>query len=154
MVLNNMSCIFQSHLFVLQLVHRPSVKSILDGLLTKRLLPAAHCISKSKLPGGLVCLSVTRINGRVLVLAVKQHFASPQNVGVNDDGVEQTAIKVSLKCPITQRRITLPARGHDCRHIQVCFHHVHYQHPLTIIVFRLRTQERLYSFFIFCNLLL
>ncbi|NWV02040.1 ZMIZ2 protein, partial [Upupa epops] len=31
-----------------------------------------------------------------------------------------TAIKVSLKCPITFRRIQLPARGHDCRHIQ-CF---------------------------------
>lgn len=33
--------------------------------------------------------------------------------------MEQTAIKVSLKCPITFRRIQLPARGHDCRHIQV-----------------------------------
>ena len=39
---------------------------------------------------------------------------------VGEDGVEQTAIKVSLKCPITFRRIQLPARGHDCRHIQVC----------------------------------
>ena len=50
---------------------------------------------------------------------VKRHFATPLLMGVNDDAVEQTAIKVSLKCPITQRRITLPARGHDCRHIQV-----------------------------------
>ena len=37
-----------------------------------------------------------------------------------DDGVEQTATKVSLKCPITFRRIGLPARGHDCKHIH-CF---------------------------------
>ena len=37
-----------------------------------------------------------------------------------DDGVEQTAIKVTLKCPITFRRIVLPARGHDCKHIH-CF---------------------------------
>lgn len=37
-----------------------------------------------------------------------------------EDGVEQTAIKVSLKCPITFRRIQLPARGHDCKHVQVC----------------------------------
>uniref|UniRef100_A0A672YVR2 SP-RING-type domain-containing protein n=1 Tax=Sphaeramia orbicularis TaxID=375764 RepID=A0A672YVR2_9TELE len=37
-----------------------------------------------------------------------------------EDGVEQTAIKVSLKCPITFRRIQLPARGHDCKHVQ-CF---------------------------------
>ena len=50
---------------------------------------------------------------------VKRHFATPLLMGVNDDAVEQTAIKVSLKCPITQRIITLPARGHDCRHIQV-----------------------------------
>ena len=37
-----------------------------------------------------------------------------------EDGVEQTAIKVSLKCPITYRKINIPARGHDCKHIQ-CF---------------------------------
>lgn len=37
----------QSHLFVLQLVHRPSVRSVLQGLLKKRLLPAEHCITKS-----------------------------------------------------------------------------------------------------------
>ena len=39
---------FQSHLFVLQLVHRPSVRSVLQGLLRKRLLPAEHCITKSE----------------------------------------------------------------------------------------------------------
>ena len=38
----------QSHLFVLQLVHRPSVRSVLDGLLKKLLLLAPHCITKSK----------------------------------------------------------------------------------------------------------
>ncbi|NWX74116.1 ZMIZ2 protein, partial [Alca torda] len=55
---------------------------------------------------------------------VKRNFSSgtiPGTPGPNgEDGVEQTAIKVSLKCPITFRRIQLPARGHDCRHIQ-CF---------------------------------
>ncbi|XP_069373579.1 zinc finger MIZ domain-containing protein 1-like isoform X1 [Paralichthys olivaceus] len=91
-----------SHLFVLQLVHRPSVRSVLQGLLKKRLLPAEHCITK-----------------------VKRNFssvaASSGNATLNgEDGVEQTAIKVSLKCPITFRRIQLPARGHDCKHIQ-CF---------------------------------
>uniref|UniRef100_A0A667GB67 Zinc finger MIZ-type containing 2 n=1 Tax=Lynx canadensis TaxID=61383 RepID=A0A667GB67_LYNCA len=90
-----------SHLFVLQLVHRPSVRSVLQGLLRKRLLPAEHCITK-----------------------IKRNFSSgtvPGTPGPNgEDGVEQTAIKVSLRCPITFRRIQLPARGHDCRHIQ-CF---------------------------------
>ena len=37
----------QSHMFVLQLVHRPSVKSVLQGLLRKRLLPTEHCKAKS-----------------------------------------------------------------------------------------------------------
>ena len=43
-----------------------------------------------------------------------------QTIMNGEDGVEQTAIKVSLKCPITFRRIVLPARGHDCKHIH-CF---------------------------------
>lgn len=55
--------------------------------------------------------------------SVKRNFSSgsiPGTPGLNgEDGVEQTAIRVSLKCPITFRRIQLPARGHDCRHIQV-----------------------------------
>uniref|UniRef100_A0A3Q2W4N2 Zinc finger MIZ-type containing 2 n=1 Tax=Haplochromis burtoni TaxID=8153 RepID=A0A3Q2W4N2_HAPBU len=59
-----------------------------------------------------------------LCLSVKRNFSSgsiPGTPGLNgEDGVEQTAIRVSLKCPITFRRIQLPARGHDCRHIQ-CF---------------------------------
>ncbi|XP_035703337.1 zinc finger MIZ domain-containing protein 2 isoform X3 [Folsomia candida] len=93
--------VLQSHLFVLQLVHRPSVKSVLQGLLRKRLLPAEHCVSK-----------------------IKRNFNNSASMnmanGTDGDGVEQTAIKVSLKCPITYKRITLPARGHDCRHVQ-CF---------------------------------
>ncbi|XP_056291294.1 zinc finger MIZ domain-containing protein 1a isoform X3 [Pseudoliparis swirei] len=91
-----------SHLFVLQLVHRPSVRSVLQGLLKKRLLPAEHCITKVKRNFSSVAASAgsTPLNG--------------------EDGVEQTAIKVSLKCPITFRRIQLPARGHDCKHVQ-CF---------------------------------
>ncbi|XP_076142324.1 zinc finger MIZ domain-containing protein 1a isoform X2 [Alosa pseudoharengus] len=91
-----------SHLFVLQLVHRPSVRSVLQGLLKKRLLPAEHCITKIKRNFSSVAASSgsSTLNG--------------------EDGVEQTAIKVSLKCPITFRRIQLPARGHDCKHVQ-CF---------------------------------
>lgn len=59
----------------------------------------------------------------IFIPAVKRNFSSgtiPGTPGLNgEDGVEQTAIRVSLKCPITFRRIQLPARGHDCRHIQV-----------------------------------
>lgn len=148
----------QSHLFVLQLVHRPSVRSVLQGLIKKRLLPAEHCITKSECHGwhprpagswGMGGCSVVGVMGhyaqtpprchphpRVPILTlcaphphppptapVKRNFSSgtiPGTPGPNgEDGVEQTAIKVSLKCPITFRRIQLPARGHDCRHIQV-----------------------------------
>lgn len=90
-----------SHLFVLQLVHRPSVRSVLQSLLRKRLLTADHCIAK-----------------------IKRNFSNnPTNSGglsSDREAVEQTALKVSLKCPITFKRITLPARGHDCKHPQ-CF---------------------------------
>lgn len=65
-------------------------------------------------------------HGLPLLPPVKRNFSSgtiPGTPGPNgEDGVEQTAIKVALKCPITFRRIQLPARGHDCRHIQVGRH--------------------------------
>lgn len=93
--------IFQSHLFLLQLVHRPTVRSVLQGLLRKRLLHATHCIEKIKRNFTSVAASAnTALNG-------------------GEDGVEQTAIKVSLKCPITFKRMSLPARGQECKHIQV-----------------------------------
>ena len=58
----------------------------------------------------------------IIFIAVKRNFTSVTNNSTlnGEDGVEQTAIKVSLKCPITFRRIMLPARGHECKHIQ-CF---------------------------------
>ncbi|XP_022240944.1 zinc finger MIZ domain-containing protein 1-like isoform X1 [Limulus polyphemus] len=89
-----------SHLFLLHLVHRPTVRSVLQGLLRNRLLPAEHCISKIKRNFNSVAATNSTMNG--------------------EDVVEQTAIKVSLKCPITFKRVTLPARGQDCKHIQ-CF---------------------------------
>ena len=46
-----------------------------------------------------------------LVLIVKPYF---ENLGV-----EETKINVTLNCPISKRRITVPARGDDCDHIQV-----------------------------------
>lgn len=66
--------LFQSHLFVLQLVHRPSVRSVLQGLLRKRLLTADHCITK-----------------------IKRTFSNTSGLtsALDRDGVEQTAQKVS-----------------------------------------------------------
>ena len=52
---------------------------------------------------------------------VKRNFANGLGgSNASDDQVEQTAVKIVLKCPVTYKRITLPARGRDCKHIQ-CF---------------------------------
>lgn len=67
---------FQSHLFVLQLVHRPSVQSVLQGLLRKRLLTAEHGVTK-----------------------IKRNFNNthPSNgIPTEKDAVEQTSIKVLI----------------------------------------------------------
>lgn len=76
---------------------------MLQGLLRKRLLTADHCIAKIKM----------NFNQSP---AQNNSSSAPSD----RDGVEQTALKVSLKCPITFKKITLPARGHECKHIQ-CF---------------------------------
>jgi len=55
-----------------------------------------------------------------LCIVVKRNFTAINGGGPVEDGVEQTSVKITLKCPITFRRITLPARGNECRHIQ-CF---------------------------------
>lgn len=97
----------QSHLFVLQLVHRPSVRHVLHTLLRRNLLPADHAVAKIKRS------------------FAQGHIQSPQpnptGTVEKDNGMDQQqSLKVFLKCPITCKRITLPARGHDCKHIQ-CF---------------------------------
>jgi hypothetical protein len=98
----------QSHLFVLQLVHRPSVRHVLHTLLRRNLLPAEHAVAKIK-----------RSFAQGHIQAPQTNVANPV---VDKDGVmdQQQSLKVFLKCPITCKRITLPARGHDCKHIQ-CF---------------------------------
>ena len=45
---------------------------------------------------------------------VKKWFASN-----SDDSLQQTGVRISLKCPVTFKRINLPARGAECKHIQV-----------------------------------
>ena len=89
-----------SHLFLLQLVHRPTVQSVIRGLLRRRLLPAEACTAKIKRNFGAI--------------------SGYNSVPGGEVDVEQTAITVSLKCPISFRRMALPARGAECKHI-LCF---------------------------------
>lgn len=98
-----------SHLFVLQLVHRPTVRHSLQGLLRRNLLAAEHCVSKIK----------RNFAAGQAAAALNQQQNNNNNQG-GSDAQEQTSLKVFLKCPITYKRITLPARGQECKHIQ-CF---------------------------------
>ena len=127
---------------MLHLVHRPSVSSVLLGLLRKRLLPTENCMKKSMsfspsppphspplpplipLPSPPVIPLPSpppreRVKERKMVIifivspcAVKDWFSI-------DSCVQQTSIKISLKCPVTFKKITIPARGGGCKHIQV-----------------------------------
>ncbi len=66
----------QSHLFVLQLVHRPIIRGVLQSLLRRRLLAAEHCVAK-----------------------IKRNFntssSSPMGCNNDRDAIEQTALKVN-----------------------------------------------------------
>ncbi|EDW33503.1 GL21854 [Drosophila persimilis] len=90
-----------SHLFVLQLVHRPSVRQVLQTLHKRNLLPLEHSVQK-----------------------IKRNLGLPPDGQAVGNGAEvspsQQCTKISLKCPITKSRIRLPARGHECKHVQ-CF---------------------------------
>uniref|UniRef100_A0A182WJM6 SP-RING-type domain-containing protein n=1 Tax=Anopheles minimus TaxID=112268 RepID=A0A182WJM6_9DIPT len=98
-----------SHLFVLQLVHRPSVNHVLHTLLKRNLLSAEQAVAKIK---------------RNFAVSHTTNPNQPLGGGPDKDPLaaeaSATSAKVSLKCTVTSKRITLPARGHDCKHIQ-CF---------------------------------
>lgn len=105
----------QSHLFVLQLVHRPSVRHVLQGLLRRNMLVREHCVAKIKR------------HFQQLMASRQDQPLNPNGGGVGlagEDGPLSTAgpttLNISLKCPITFKRISLPARGHECRHL-TCF---------------------------------
>lgn len=94
----------QSHLFVLQLVHRPTIRHVVQSLLKRHLVPLEVCANKIK---------------RNFSAGQQQHNPDLKDLP-GGGGLEQASLKVSLKCPITFKRIVLPARGQECKHIQ-CF---------------------------------
>lgn len=122
----------QSHLFVLQLVHRPSVNHVLHTLLKRNLLSAEQAVAKIKR------------NFSVGHTTNPNHPLGANGLGPDKDSLEPATSskvcyaavdslldlltkpivldlpQVSLKCTITTKRIALPARGRDCKHIQ-CF---------------------------------
>ena len=90
-------------------MHRPTVRSVLQGLLRKRLLPIEHGVAKAK-------KIIQNCNNATASSTPKDDSSSP----CHNASDPATTMKISLRCPLTFRRMTLPARGHDCRHLQ-CF---------------------------------
>lgn len=104
----------QSHLFVLQLVHRPQLRSIVQGLLRKRLVKADQCIAKIKRN------FAGQNNNNGSGALTPSHSGYEDNIDPQQQQQPQySSIKVSLRDPITLKRINLPARGFECKHIQV-----------------------------------
>lgn len=61
----------QSHLFVLQLVHRPTIRHVLQSLLKRNLVPVEHCVAK-----------------------IKRNFNSSQSIITDKEITDQTSLKV------------------------------------------------------------
>lgn len=98
----------QSHLFVLQLVHRPAVRHVVQSLIKRSLVPLDVCANKIK-------------RNFSAGMQQQQQLQQHGNHDAKDPTIDQPApIKVSLKCPMTFKRIVLPTRGTDCKHLQ-CF---------------------------------
>ncbi|KAI6656502.1 Zinc finger MIZ domain-containing protein 1 [Oopsacas minuta] len=89
-----------SHLFELQLVHRPSITSVKNKISKERFIDSE--------------LSLNKII----------EFMSPRQ---SEEDLHTISASTSLKCPITQRVIEIPIRGVMCRHIQ-CFDLVSFLH--------------------------
>jgi len=145
------------------MVHRPSVRHVLQGLVRRNLLPAEFCVAKIKRnfnAGGYAIMqqqqqqqqqqqipstastTVTGLdrdnnnssssssinnnnnNSNSNNMSSNNNNSNNNNTNSNNNNnnnsIEQTTIRVSLKCPVTYKRITLPARGIDCKHTQ-CF---------------------------------
>jgi len=65
-----------------------------------------------------------------MIVSVKQFMARLSGSGPLDSlggDVQSTGLKLSLRCPISGRRLAVPVRGFECQHIQVL-------HYITIII--------------------
>lgn len=97
----------------MEAVDRPTLKAFMNSCFKSRQLTIEGCIQKMKFnfmsPGFLI---------------QNQHLQQTANI-INEyvhelvQGVEQTRTRISLKCPISGRRMRTPTRGHNCKHLQV-----------------------------------
>lgn len=75
----------QSHLFVLQLVHRPTIRHVLQSLLRRNLIPVEHCVAK-----------------------IKRNFNSSQSITTDKESTDQASLKVNYfwKCISNHTKFT------------------------------------------------
>lgn len=92
-----------SHLFCLSVVSRPSIESVVREVTRTRTLPTDQCVEKIR--GFFNSGEAAQVRG---------------SSGECNPDIEQMSVTMSLKCPITMKRIKIPARGKECKHPQ-CF---------------------------------
>lgn len=118
----------QSHLFVLQLVHRPTIRHALQSLLRRCLVPVEMCVAKIKRNFNS-SQSLTSENKETTIDQASLKVCIMHSQLIDDQfpvvlvlqfKYSFSLLQISLMCPITFKRIVLPARGHECKHIQ-CF---------------------------------
>lgn len=90
------------------MVHRPSVRQVMQSLLKRNLLPLEHSVAKIKRFFAIGILGSCN----------NQNSDSSSSVSSANDSNKY--VKISLICPILKSRIRLPARGLECKHVQ-CF---------------------------------
>lgn len=106
---NNCYC---SHEFVLEAVERPTLKAFMNSCFKSRMLSVEACLQKMKFNFGSQGFLIQQTTSS----SIFNEYISEFN---QQTGLEQTKTKISLKCPITNRRMRTPTRGHNCKHIQV-----------------------------------
>ena len=112
------------HLFVLQVVYCPTVLSALQVVVQKQSKPVEFCLTKIKqnfTNNSNNNSSSSNNNNNNNNMSSSSLTLTPSTPGsVEEISLEQTSFKLSLKCPISFKRINIPARGNECKHIQ-CF---------------------------------
>lgn len=109
-----------NHEFILEAVERPTLKAFMNSCYKTRQLNSDMCISKLRCnfgqPGFIVNHQQQNNQLNEYITTTSTEFNNGSTA--NNDTI--TKVKISLKCPLTQRRIRTPIRGPKCVHLQ-CF---------------------------------
>lgn len=100
-----------THEFILEAVDRPTIKAFMNSCFKSRLLNVDSCIQKIKFNFASPAFLMQNQQASNIINEYVAEFSQ---------GVEQTKCRVSLRCPISLRRMRTPTRGHSCKHLQ-CF---------------------------------